>query len=67
MGLFDVSQLQGDPNQKFLILMGAVIQKICIPNLEIVKPKCIWELCIYLDCQMFVYNFLNQRKPSKHI
>ena len=45
-----------------------VIQKLCISKPEMAKPKCVWEMYIGLHfCQMFVYNFLNQWTPSKHI
>ena len=50
------SNIQGDPNQNLKFLL-AIILKLCISDPLLVKPKCVLEVYIYFDFQLFVYNF----------
>ena len=40
--------LQGDPNQNLRFLL-AITLKICVFDLMLVKPKCVWEVYIYFE------------------
>ena len=40
--------LQGDPNQNLRFLL-AITLKICFSDPMLVKPKCVWEACIYFE------------------
>ena len=44
----DPELVWGDPNQNLKLLL-AIIQKLCISDPMLVKPKCIWEANIYFD------------------
>ena len=56
--------LQVDPNQNPLFQM-AVPLKLCISDLMLVKPKCVWEVVVFLkNCKQMTENFFENWKKS---
>ena len=44
--LYDINELQGDPNQSFPFQM-AVTLKLSSSDPMLVKPKCVWEVAVF--------------------
>ena len=63
--------LQSDPNQNFSLHM-AVTLRLCISDPTLVKPKCVWEVALFLkNCKQTAEKFkqILNKKPcrfSKH-
>ena len=53
---FPLTLLQGDPNQNLKWFLATTL-KLCISDLMLVKPICVWEAYNFFDFQLFVYNF----------
>ena len=64
---------QGDPNQSFPFQI-AITLKLCISDPTLVKPKCVWEVAVFLkNCKQTavkckqILKIEKNLSPLKHI